>query len=270
MGRHRKAAIGRSEGPAVEQSIPGAARCRTAAASLRFSVMMNIRRARERGHGDHGWLDTWHTFSFADYYDPKHMGFRALRVINDDTIAAGTGFGTHPHRDMEIVTYVLEGAIGHKDSMGNGSVIQPGEVQRMSAGTGVRHSEHNANPKGKTHFLQIWIQPDKSGYPPGYEQTHFPDAEKRGRLRLVASSDGRDGSVTIHQDAAIHAGLFDGAETATYRIAPGRATWVHVARGALDVNGTRLSAGDGASFTGDESITFANGDAAEVLVFDLP
>jgi redox-sensitive bicupin YhaK (pirin superfamily) len=231
--------------------------------------MMTIRRAAERGHADHGWLDTWHTFSFADYYDPAHMGFRSLRVINDDTIAAGTGFGTHPHRDMEIVTYVLEGAIGHKDSMGNGSVIKPGEVQRMSAGTGVRHSEHNAEPRGKTHFLQIWIQPDRSGHPPSYQQTMFSEAEKRGRLRLVASPDGRDGSVMIHQDARIFAGLFDGAETATLELAPGRHAWVHVARGQLDVNGAPLATGDGAAFSAEPAITLANGQAAEVLVFDL-
>lgn len=231
--------------------------------------MMTIRRAEERGHADHGWLDTWHTFSFADYYDPAHMGFRSLRVINDDTIDPGSGFGAHPHRDMEIITYVLEGAVGHKDSMGNGSVIEPGEVQRMSAGTGVRHSEHNANKGGKTHLLQIWIQPDRSGHPPSYEQTLFPEADKRGRLRLVASNDGRDGSVTIHQDARIFAGLFDGAESATLALAPGRHAWVHVARGAVEVNGERLGAGDGAAFTGEPAITMQNGKGAEVLVFDL-
>lgn len=230
--------------------------------------MMTIRRAAERGHADHGWLDTWHTFSFADYYDPAHMGFRALRVINDDTIAAGTGFGAHPHRDMEIITYVLDGAVGHQDSMGNGSVIQPGEVQRMSAGTGVRHSEHNAS-KGKTHLLQIWIQPDRSGHPPSYQQTMFPAAEKRGRLRLVASPDGGDGSVTIHQDARVYAGLFDGAETATLELAPGRHAWVHVARGQVEVNGAPLTAGDGAGFSAERAIAFANGKDAEVLVFDL-
>jgi quercetin 2,3-dioxygenase len=230
--------------------------------------MMTIRRAAERGHADHGWLDTWHTFSFADYHDPAHMGFRSLRVINDDTIAAGTGFGTHPHRDMEIITYVLDGAVGHKDSMGNGSVIQPGEVQRMSAGTGVRHSEHNA-AEGKTHLLQIWIQPDRSGHPPSYEQTMFPDAEKRGRLRLVASPDGRDGSVTIHQDARIHAGLFDGDETATLELAPGRHAWVHVARGQVEVNGAPLAAGDGVAISGEPAIAVKNGKGAEILVFDL-
>jgi len=230
--------------------------------------MMTLRRAEDRGHADHGWLDTWHTFSFADYYDPAHMGFRALRVINDDRIAPGSGFGTHPHRDMEIITYVLEGAVGHKDSMGNGSVIRPGEVQRMSAGTGVRHSEHNADP-GKTHLLQIWIMPDRNGHPPSYEQTAFPEADKRGRLRLVASHDGRDGSVTIHQDASVHAGLFDGDESATLELAPGRHAWVHVARGSLEINGERLGAGDGAAFTGEPRIQLGKGDQAEVLIFDL-
>ena len=230
--------------------------------------MMTIRRAAERGHADHGWLDTWHTFSFADYYDPAHMGFRALRVINDDTIAAGTGFGTHPHRDMEIITYVLEGAVGHKDSMGNGSVIQPGEVQRMSAGTGVRHSEHNAS-KGKTHLLQIWIQPDRSGHPPSYEQTMFPAAEKRGRLRLVASPDGGDGSVTIHQDARVYAGLFDGAESATLQLDTGRKGYVHLVRGELEVNGRKLQGGDAALLDGETLVELRNGRQAEVLVFDL-
>ncbi|MCB9562985.1 MAG: pirin family protein [Kofleriaceae bacterium] len=231
--------------------------------------MLNLRRSDERGHAVHGWLDSHHTFSFADYYDPAHMGFRALRVINEDRVAAGTGFGAHPHRDMEILTYVLDGEIAHKDSMGNGSVIRPGELQRMSAGTGVRHSEHNASRTAPLHFLQIWIMPDRAGHPPSYEQRAFPEAERRGALRLVASPDGADGSLTIHQDTRLYAGLLDGDEAATLALAAGRHAWVQVARGSVEVNGTRLGPGDGAALSGEREVRLTGGDGAEVLVFDL-
>ena len=231
--------------------------------------MITIRKADQRGYADHGWLRSYHSFSFADYYDPAHMGFGNLRVINEDRIAPGTGFGTHGHRDMEIVSYVLEGALAHQDSMGNGATITPGEVQRMSAGTGVRHSEYNHAAERETHFLQIWILPSRSGIAPGYEQKRFDDADKRGRLRLVAAPDGRDGAVTIHADAAIHAGLFDGDETATLALAPGRLGYVHVARGEVEVNGQRLVAGDAALLRDEAQVALARGRAAEVLVFDL-
>ncbi len=229
---------------------------------------MQLRLARERGHATHGWLDSWHTFSFADYYDPRFMGFGPLRVINEDRIREGSGFGTHGHRDMEIVTYVLEGAIAHRDSMGTGSTIVPGDVQRMSAGTGVRHSEHNA-AQGTTHFLQIWIEPEREGLAPSYEQKHFGAAEKRGRLRLIASPDGRDGSLTVHQDALVYAGLFDGAERAALAIAPGRKGYVHLARGSLTVNGKALGAGDALMLEAG-AVDLERGVVAEVLVFDLP
>src|SRR5512134_1012018 len=199
--------------------------------------MIELRRAAERGHAQHGWLDSWHSFSFADYYDPAHMGYSALRVINEDRIQPGTGFGTHGHRDMEIVSYVLDGALAHKDSMGTGSTIVPGDVQRMSAGRGVQHSEFNHSKDGVTHFLQIWIEPNVRGIPPGYEQKHFDAASKRGRLRLVASPDGAEGSVTIHQDARIYAALLGGAERASHALAPGRKAYVHLVRGTLAVNG---------------------------------
>ncbi len=231
--------------------------------------MITIRKADQRGYADHGWLRSYHSFSFADYYDPAHMGFGNLRVINEDRISPGTGFGTHGHRDMEIVSYVLEGALAHQDSMGNGATITPGEVQRMSAGTGVRHSEYNHAAERETHFLQIWILPSRSGIAPGYEQKRFDDADKRGRLRLVAAPDGRDGAVTIHADAAIHAGLFDGDETATLALAPGRLGYVHVARGEVEVNGQRLVAGDAALLRDEAQVALARGRAAEVLVFDL-
>jgi redox-sensitive bicupin YhaK (pirin superfamily) len=231
--------------------------------------MIELRRANERGHADHGWLDSWHSFSFADYHDPAHMGFGPLRVINEDRIAAGTGFGTHGHRDMEIVSYVLDGALAHKDSLGNGSVIRPGDVQRMSAGTGVRHSEFNERQDGHTHFLQIWIEPDRRGIEPGYEERHFTDAEKRGRLRLVASPDGADGSVRIHQSARLYAGLLDGDERARLELAPDRRAYVHVARGSVSVNGRRLSAGDAAKLVGEAAVELDGGAQAEVLVFDL-
>ena len=232
--------------------------------------MIEIRRGAERGHAEHGWLDSWHSFSFADYHDPAHMGYSALRVINEDRIQPGTGFGTHGHRDMEIISYVLEGAIGHKDSMGTGSSIVPGDVQRMSAGRGVQHSEFNHAKDGVTHFLQIWIEPNVRGIAPGYEQKHFDAAAKRGRLRLVASPGGAGGSVTIHQDARIYAGLFDGAERAAQALAPGRKAYVHLVRGKLNVNGTPLEAGDAAKMTGVAEIELELGAAAEVLVFDLP
>jgi redox-sensitive bicupin YhaK (pirin superfamily) len=232
--------------------------------------MIEIRRAGERGHAQHGWLDSWHSFSFADYYDPAHMGFSALRVINEDRIQPGTGFGTHGHRDMEIISYVLEGALGHKDSMGTGSTIVPGDVQRMSAGRGVQHSEMNHNKAGATHFLQIWIEPSVRGIAPGYEQKHFDAASKRGRLRLVAAPGGADGSVTIHQDARIYAGLFDGAERATQALAPGRKAYAHLVRGKLTVNGTPLEAGDAVKMTGIAEVTMEKGEGAEVLLFDLP
>jgi len=232
--------------------------------------MLEIRRGGERGHAEHGWLDSWHSFSFADYYDPAHMGFSALRVINEDRIQPGTGFGTHGHRDMEIISYVLEGALGHKDSMGTGSTIVPGDVQRMSAGRGVRHSEMNHAKSEVTHFLQIWIEPDVRGIAPGYEQKHFDAAAKRGRLRLVASPDGAEGSVTIHQDARVYAGLFDGAERATAALAPGRKAYVHLARGKLTVNGTPLAAGDALKASGVAEIVIEKGERAEALLFDLP
>jgi redox-sensitive bicupin YhaK (pirin superfamily) len=228
-----------------------------------------LRRASDRGHAEHGWLDSYHSFSFADYYDPEHMGYGALRVINEDRVQPGTGFGTHGHRDMEIITYVLEGALGHKDSIGNGSTIVPGDVQRMSAGTGVRHSEYNQEKQGVTHFLQIWIEPRRSGIAPSYEQKHFDSAEKRGRLRLIASPDGRDGSVSMNQDVYLYAGLFDGGERARLEIAAGRKGYVHVARGKVMVNGQPLGAGD-ALKTGNGAIEFERGQGAEVLAFDLP
>jgi redox-sensitive bicupin YhaK (pirin superfamily) len=232
--------------------------------------MVEIRRAAERGHAEHGWLDSWHSFSFADYYDPAHMGFSALRVINEDRIQPGTGFGTHGHRDMEIISYVLEGALGHKDSMGTGSTIVPGDVQRMSAGSGVRHSEQNHDRTGVTHFLQIWIEPNVRGIAPGYEQKHFDAASKRGRLRIVASPDGAEGSVTIHQDARIYAGLFDGGERASHALASGRKAYLHLVRGKLTVNGTPLEAGDAAKMTGLSEVVLEKGALAEALLFDLP
>ena len=231
--------------------------------------MTDVRRSGERGHANHGWLDSYHSFSFADYHDPRHMGWGPLRVINEDRVQAGQGFGTHGHRDMEIVSYVLEGALGHKDSMGNGSTIRPGDVQRLSAGSGITHSEFNHEQTGTTHFLQIWIEPDVRGIAPSYEERHFSAADKRGRLRLIASPDGRDGSVTIHQDALLFAGLFEGDESARHSITVGRKGYVHVARGRVDVNGQALAAGD-ALKTGAVDITIAGGDSAEVLVFDLP
>src|SRR4051812_24162120 len=228
--------------------------------------MVEVRKSAERGYADHGWLKSYHSFSFADYYDPDHVAFGSLRVINEDRVAAGSGFGTHSHSDMEILSYVLEGALAHQDSMGNGSAIVPGDVQRMSAGSGVRHSEFNHDKSGVTHFLQIWIEPDVRGIAPEYEQKHFPATEKRGRLRLIASPDGAEGSVRIHQDARVYAGLFDGAERARQEFARGRSAYVHIARGAITVNGQRMAAGD-ALKTDEPALDFSAGEGAEVLLF---
>ena len=232
--------------------------------------MITLRKSEERGHANHGWLDSHHSFSFAEYHDPQHMGFGPLRVINEDRITPGAGFGTHGHKDMEIISYVLDGELAHKDSIGTGSVIRPGDVQRMSAGSGVRHSEFNHSQENGAHFLQIWIQPNVIGVPPSYEEKRFAAEENQGRLRLVASSDGRDGSVSMHQDACLYAGLFDGAQSAELPIAPGRLAYVHAVRGELTVNGILLQAGDAAKFTVEERVHVANGIQAEVLVFDLP
>ena len=232
--------------------------------------MITLRPAGERGHANHGWLDSWHSFSFAEYFDPDHVHWGPLRVINEDRVAAGQGFGTHGHRDMEIISYVLEGALGHKDSMGNVETITPGEVQRMSAGTGVTHSEFNYDSAGTTHFLQIWILPERTGIEPGYEQKRFDDSEKRGRLRLVVSPDGDDGSVTIHQDARMYAGLFDGDGSAELAIAPGRLAYVHLVRGTATVNGRDLGAGDALLYRDEPDVRIERGQGAEVLVFDLP
>ena len=228
--------------------------------------MIKVRPKDERGHANHGWLDSHHTFSFADYYDPEHMGFHALRVINDDRVAPGRGFGTHPHRDMEIVSYVLEGALEHKDSTGTNGVIKPGDVQRMSAGTGVLHSEYNGSKTEPVHFLQIWIQPSKRGIEPGYEQKTFSRDDKKGKLRVIASPDGRDGSVTIHADAVVYAGVFDAGDSAELAA---KNAWVHVARGKARVNGKELEDGDGAAIEGESSVKIEGTSGGEVLVFDL-
>ena len=233
-------------------------------------MAINIRPAKERGHADHGWLDTWHTFSFSEYYDPRFMGFRGLRVINEDVVAPGRGFPTHGHRDMEIITYVLQGALQHRDSLGTGSIIRPGDVQRMSAGTGVRHSEGNPSTTEPVHLLQIWIEPARAGIEPSYEQKAFADADKRGRLRLLASPDGADGSVTIHQDARVYATLLGPGRQAVHRLASGRHAWVHVARGSLTLNGERLGAGDGAAISAEPTLTLVGEQDAEALLFDLP
>jgi redox-sensitive bicupin YhaK (pirin superfamily) len=231
--------------------------------------MIEIRKGRDRGLADHGWLRSFHSFSFADYHDPEHMGFGDLRVINEDRIQPGTGFGTHGHRDMEIISYVLEGALAHKDSMGNGSTIVPGDVQRMSAGKGVMHSEFNQSKDCVTHFLQIWIEPNVTGIAPSYEQKHFDAASKRGSLRLLASPDGRDASVTIHQDAFLYAALLDGADRAVHKLKPGRRAYVHVARGSLTANGQPLEAGDALKVVDTAELTLERGKGAEVLLFDL-
>jgi redox-sensitive bicupin YhaK (pirin superfamily) len=230
---------------------------------------MIIRRSTERGHADHGWLNSFHTFSFADYYDPKHMGFRSLRVINEDRVQPGQGFGAHGHRDMEIISYVLEGALEHRDSLGTGSIIRPGDVQRMSAGSGVTHSEFNASRDDLVHFLQIWILPERRGLKPGYEQKAFPEAERSGVLRPVATRDGRDGSVTVHQDMSLYAALLDGGQAVRHQIEPGRHAWIHVARGGADVAGTQLEAGDAAALSEAGAVDIVGRDGAEVLVFDL-
>ncbi|MBK5204973.1 MAG: pirin family protein [Polaromonas sp.] len=231
--------------------------------------MISLRTSSERGYADHGWLKSFHSFSFAGYYDPAHMGFGNLRVINEDRIAAGKGFGTHSHQNMEIISYVLSGELAHKDSMGNVKAIPPGDVQRMSAGTGVQHSEFNHAAGQTTHFLQIWIEPDVLGMAPSYEQKTFPDADKRGVLRLLASPDGAQGSVTIHADAKMYAGLFDGAEAATLSLHPARKSYVHLVRGELTVNGCKLSGGDALLVEGESQIVLTGGQEAEVLVFDL-
>jgi len=228
--------------------------------------MIQVRKANERGHANHGWLDSWHTFSFADYRDARHMGFSALRVINEDRVTPGEGFPTHPHRDMEIITYVLEGALEHKDSLGTGSVIRPGEVQRMSAGTGIRHSEFNHSQSEPVHFLQIWILPNVQGANPSYEQKRI---ELDGRLQLVASPDGGEGSVTIHQDARVYAARLNGGKMG-HALAPGRHAWLQIARGAVRFNGAELHAGDGAGIEGETDLRLAADGSAEVLLFDLP
>ncbi len=232
--------------------------------------MNEIRRSNERGFADHGWLKSFHSFSFADYFDPEHVEFGPLRVINEDRVRAGEGFGTHAHRDMEIISYVLSGQLAHKDSMGNGSTLRPGDVQRMSAGSGVRHSEFNPSSAEPVHFLQIWITPNANGIEPSYEEKRFEPLEKRGRLRLIASPDRADGSVLIHQDARVYAGLFDGAERATLSIAAGRRAYVHVVRGTVSVNGTKLESGDALKLAQITALSLQDARDAEVLVFDLP
>lgn len=232
--------------------------------------MITLRRSNERGHANHGWLDSYHSFSFASYQDPHHMGFGPLRVINEDRVAPGQGFGTHGHRDMEIISYVLSGALEHKDNMGNGSVLRPGYVQRMSAGKGVMHSEFNPSPDDLVHFLQIWIEPNVTGIQPGYEETQFSDVEKRGKLRLIASPDGRDGSVKIHQDASVYASLLDAGAKVSHALAAGRQAYVHVVRGSISANGEALTTGDAAKIDGENSIELFDAKDAEVLLFDLP
>ena len=231
--------------------------------------MIRIRRSGERGRAEHGWLSSRHTFSFADYRDPEQMGFRDLRVINEDRVQPGKGFGTHAHRDMEILTWVLAGALEHRDSLGNGSTIRPGDAQRMSAGTGVTHSEYNPSPGEPVHFLQIWILPAQPGIPPSYEQKHFPGAERRNALRLLASPDARDGSVRIHQDAAVHAALLDPGNSVRHGLGPGRHAWVQVARGAVDVAGSALHAGDGAALGDETAVELSAREPSEILLFDL-
>jgi redox-sensitive bicupin YhaK (pirin superfamily) len=232
--------------------------------------MIEIRKSEDRGQAHHGWLQSQHSFSFADYYDPRHVGFGPLRVINEDRVAAGAGFGTHGHRDMEIISYVLDGALEHKDSMGTGSVLHYGDVQRMSAGSGVRHSEFNGSKTEQVHFLQIWIQPNQQGIPPSYEEKHFAVEEKQGKLRLIASGDGREGSVLIHQDAALYAALLDGEDQATHALQAGRLGYVHVIRGRVEVNGVALNTGDAVKIADEASVSFTNAEAAELLLFDLP
>lgn len=231
--------------------------------------MITRRAAADRGHFDFGWLDTSHTFSFGEYYDHRHMGFRTLRVINEDRVQPGQGFGTHGHRDMEIITYVLEGALEHKDSMGNGSIIRPGDGQRMSAGTGVRHSEANASKTDAAHLLQVWILPDRRGHKPGYEQKSFPETEKRGKFRLIASPDGKDGSVTIHQDAKLYVCLVEPGQEVKHELGEGRYAWLQVAKGAVELNGKSLNQGDGGAVSDEQQLVVNGSEDAEVLLFDL-
>jgi quercetin 2,3-dioxygenase len=231
--------------------------------------MIAVRRSDERGHARHGWLESRHTFSFADYRDARFMGFRDLRVINEDRVAPGRGFGKHSHRDMEIVSWVIAGELAHEDSLGNGSVIRPGDLQRMSAGTGVTHSEQNPSPTAPVHFLQIWILPERDGLPASYEQRHFPEADRTGRLRLLASPDGRDGSVVVHQDVTLHAALLAPGTEVRHALAPGRHAWVQVVRGAITANGAALAAGDGAALSGEAEVAIAAREPADLLVFDL-
>jgi redox-sensitive bicupin YhaK (pirin superfamily) len=232
--------------------------------------MIALRRATERGHANHGWLDSHHSFSFADYHDPEHMGFGPLRVINEDRVEPGKGFGTHGHRDMEILSYVLEGRLAHRDNMGNGSVIVPGDVQRMSAGRGVLHSEFNDSSSERVHFLQIWIEPDQRGVPASYEQANVPAAAKRGRLALLAAPKGEGGAVVLHQDARVYAALIDSDEAVTHALRAGRRAYVHVARGEVVVNGTTLGSGDALRIEGEAAVSMSGGRDAEVLLFDLP
>ena len=264
MGNRKRRLFGQF---APEMSYPGLA-YRPDPGKL--TPMITVRQATERGHFDHGWLDTYHTFSFSEYHDPRHMGFRPLRVINEDVVAPGQGFPPHGHRDMEIITYILEGALEHKDSLGTGSVIRPGDVQRMSAGTGVRHSEFNHSRTEPVHLLQIWIVPALRGIEPGYEQKTYPVDEKRGRLRLVASPDAADGSVKIHQDARVYATVLDPGQHVVHRLAPGRFAWLQVARGAVELNGTKLAQSDGAAVSDESTLTIVASAPAELLLFDLP
>jgi len=231
--------------------------------------MLTIRKAEDRGHANHGWLNTYHTFSFANYYEPKHMGFRALRVINEDRVSPGNGFGTHGHRDMEIITYVLEGALEHKDSIGTGSVIQLGEVQRMSAGTGILHSEFNHSKTESVHFLQIWLLPEKEGLPPSYEQRNFSPAKTPGKLHLVAARDGRDAAVTVHQDVDLYAAVLEPGDRVSHSLQPQRHAWVQVARGAITLNGLSLDKGDGAAISEETDVVIEATTDAEILLFDL-
>ena len=231
--------------------------------------MITIRSATERGHAQHGWLDSYHTFSFGNYSDPKHMGFRSLRVINEDRVEPGQGFGTHSHRDMEIITFVLDGAVAHKDSINNTAIVRPGEVQRMSAGTGISHSEFNPSTDELTHFLQIWILPDRQGLPPSYEQIAFPLEERHGKLRLIASPDGKDRSVTIHQDVKLLTAVLDSEQQVTYELQPDRHAWLQITRGAVSLNGQQLKAGDGAAIGQESQLTIRANTASEILLFDL-
>jgi redox-sensitive bicupin YhaK (pirin superfamily) len=242
---------------------------RIPASAARVDVMFELRPGGERGFADHGWLQSRHSFSFAGYFDPDHVQFGALRVINEDRVAPGQGFATHGHKEMEIISYVLAGTLEHKDSIGTGSLIRPGDVQRMSAGTGVLHSEFNPSSTDAVHFLQIWILPATIGLAPEYEQKHFPEREKYGRLRLIASVDGADGSVTVHQDVRLYAGTFDGEQAATLPLAPQRRGYVHLARGSADIGGRRLEAGDALKITGEEAVRISRARSAEALVFDL-